>query len=199
MQGLLRHVLDHNKHVQEAACSALATLEEQSIPEHLVTRLKVILETLAKACATYGRKNLRILYDAIKTLAELMGDSLAEPSLLRLYMPPLVAKWQSLADTDRDLLPLLECFTSVALAIGEPFSLLLLWLCQVSDYTNGPNPALGHGQSFQNLKQNTSNGKCWQCPFATALAIVELVIWKLSFYLKFLCQACMCQVCVIAC
>ncbi len=119
MQGLLRHVLDHNKHVQEAACSALATLEEQSTPEQLVPRLKVILETLAKACATYGRKNLRILYDAISTLAELVGEHLADPNLLRVYMPPLVAKWQSLADSDRDLLPLLECFTAIAPAIGE--------------------------------------------------------------------------------
>lgn len=119
VQGLLRHVLDHNKHVQEAACSALATLEEQSIPEHLVPRLKPILETLAKACATYGRKNLRILYDAISTLAEMVGKELADPNLLQIYMPPLVAKWQSLADTDRDLLPLLECFTAITSAVGN--------------------------------------------------------------------------------
>ena len=119
MQGLLRHVLDSNKHVQEAACSALATLEEQFIPDLLIPRLRPILETLAKACATYGRKNLRILYDAISTLAEMAGKELADPSLLRIYMPPLVAKWQSLGDTDRDLLPLLECFTGITSAVGE--------------------------------------------------------------------------------
>ena len=28
VQGILGRVLDHNKHVQEAACSGLATLEE---------------------------------------------------------------------------------------------------------------------------------------------------------------------------
>ena len=115
----MRHVLDHNKHVQEAACSALATLQSLSPPEQLVPRLKPILDTLAKACATYGRKNLRILYDAIKTLAEMVGDSLADPGLLRVYMPPLVAKWQSLADSERDLLPLLECFSALASAIGK--------------------------------------------------------------------------------
>ena len=146
----MRHVLDHNKHVQEAACSALATLEEQSIPEHLATRLKLILETLAKACATYGRKNLRILYDAIKTLAELMGDSLAEPSLLRLYMPPLVAKWQSLGDTDRDLLPLLECFTSVALAIGELLSAFFGVVCCGSVF-----PALWLDSSQRSCKMSS--------------------------------------------
>ena len=81
--------------------------------------LQIILETLANACATYGRKNLRILYDALSTLAELVGSELAEPSLLRIFMPPLVAKWQSLGDTDRELLPLLECFTGITSAIGE--------------------------------------------------------------------------------
>lgn len=39
-QGLLGRVLDGNKHVQEAACSALATLEEQAGPD-LLPRLKV--------------------------------------------------------------------------------------------------------------------------------------------------------------
>ena len=39
-QGLLARVLDHNQHVQEAACSALATLEEAAGPE-LIPRLKV--------------------------------------------------------------------------------------------------------------------------------------------------------------
>ncbi len=39
-QGLLGRVLDRNKHVQEAACSALATLEEQAGPE-LLPRLRV--------------------------------------------------------------------------------------------------------------------------------------------------------------
>lgn len=40
VQGLLARVLDHNKHVQEAACSALATLEEAAGSE-LIPRMKV--------------------------------------------------------------------------------------------------------------------------------------------------------------
>ena len=83
-----------------------------------VLDLQAIVETLAMACTRYGRKNLRILYDALSTLAELMGSELAEPSLLRIFMPPLLAKWQSLGDTDRDLLPLLECFTALTTALG---------------------------------------------------------------------------------
>lgn len=48
MQGLLERVLDRNKHVQEAACSALATLEEEAGQE-LVPRMGGILQTLATA------------------------------------------------------------------------------------------------------------------------------------------------------
>lgn len=40
MQGLLKRVLDRNKLVQEAACSALATLEEEAGPD-LLPRLQV--------------------------------------------------------------------------------------------------------------------------------------------------------------
>ena len=40
VQGLLARVLDYNKHVQEAACSALATLEEEAGLE-LLPRLEV--------------------------------------------------------------------------------------------------------------------------------------------------------------
>ena len=88
--------------------------------------VQVILDTLATACTRYGRKNLRILYDALSTLAELVGNALAEPGLLRIFMPPLLAKWQSLADTDRDLLPLLECFTALITALGAPALLAVI-------------------------------------------------------------------------
>ena len=77
MQGLLTRVRDNNRHVQEAACSALATLEEVAGPE-LLPRLPAILRTVAAALAMYGRKNLRILYDAISTLADAVGNALAE-------------------------------------------------------------------------------------------------------------------------
>jgi hypothetical protein len=42
----------------------------------------------------------------------------AQPAALRAIMPPLVLKWQALGDTDRELLPLLECLTSLAQALG---------------------------------------------------------------------------------
>lgn len=67
----------------------------------------------------YGRRNVRMLYDALSTLAEAVGRALVEPSLRGILMPPLLAKWATLADADAELLPLMECLMTIATAIGE--------------------------------------------------------------------------------
>ena len=72
MLQLLQRILDPNKRVQEAACSAFATLEEEARVE-LVPFLRQILEVLLFAYSKYQAKNLLILYDAIGTLAESVG------------------------------------------------------------------------------------------------------------------------------
>ncbi|KAF8928125.1 hypothetical protein BGZ52_003693, partial [Haplosporangium bisporale] len=69
IEGLLSMVSDANKRVQEAGCSAFATLEEEAC-EALVPYLFGILQTLVHAFSTYQQKNLLILYDAIGTLAD---------------------------------------------------------------------------------------------------------------------------------
>ncbi|XP_057500476.1 transportin-1-like [Actinidia eriantha] len=121
LMGLLRRILDNNKRVQEAACSAFATLEEEAA-EELTPRLEIILQHLMFAFGKYQRRNLRIVYDAIGTLADAVGRELNEPKYLDIMMPPLIAKWQQLSNSDKDLFPLLECFTSIAQALGTGFS-----------------------------------------------------------------------------
>ncbi|URD95428.1 hypothetical protein MUK42_30808 [Musa troglodytarum] len=121
LMGVLRRILDTNKRVQEAACSAFATLEEEAA-EELAPRLEIILQHLSCAFGKYQRRNLRILYDAIGTLADAVGSELNQPKYLDILMPPLIAKWQQLANSDKDLFPLLECFTSIAQALGPAFS-----------------------------------------------------------------------------
>lgn len=37
-----------------------------------------------------------------------------QPVYLDILMPPLIEKWQQLSNSDKDLFPLLECFTSIA-------------------------------------------------------------------------------------
>ncbi|XP_026104559.1 transportin-1-like isoform X3 [Carassius auratus] len=120
MTELLKRILDSNKRVQEAACSAFATLEEEACTE-LVPYLAFILNTLVFAFSKYQHKNLLILYDAIGTLADSVGHHLNKPEYIQMLMPPLIQKWNQLKDEDKDLFPLLECLSSVATALRSGF------------------------------------------------------------------------------
>ncbi|XP_076040729.1 transportin 1 [Oratosquilla oratoria] len=120
MYELLKCVLDGNKRVQEAACSAFATLEEEACTE-LVPYLLDILKTLVFAFRKYQAKNLLILYDAIGTLADSVGNYLNKEEYIQMLMPPLIEKWNVLKDEDKDLFPLLECLSSVATALQSGF------------------------------------------------------------------------------
>lgn len=107
LDGLLRMVLDNNKRVQEAGCSAFATLEEEAC-DQLVPYLRPILTTLVTAFSKYQHKNLLILYDAIGTLADSVGSALNTPEYVNLLMTPLTERWNRLKNEDRDIFPLLE-------------------------------------------------------------------------------------------
>ncbi|CAI5441635.1 unnamed protein product [Caenorhabditis angaria] len=112
--------LDINKKVQEAACSAFATLEEEA-GDQLIPFLPNILDTLVRAFAIYQAKNLLILYDALGTLANSVGDALCRPEYVQALMPPLMEKWERLSDDDKELFPLLECISAVVSAMGLAF------------------------------------------------------------------------------
>lgn len=99
--------LDNNKRVQEAGCSAFATLEEEAGSE-LEPFLDSILRNLVYAFNKYQQKNLLILYDAIGTLADAVGGALNNKALIDVLMPPLISRWGTLDDDDPDLIPLLE-------------------------------------------------------------------------------------------
>lgn len=120
MEELLKRILDANKRVQEAACSAFATLEEEACTE-LVPYLEYILKTLVFAFSKYQHKNLLILYDAVGTLADSVGHHLNKPEYINILMPPLIEKWNQLQDDDKDLFPLLECLSSIATALQSGF------------------------------------------------------------------------------
>ncbi len=100
-------VLDTNKRVQEAGCSAFATLEEDAGPE-IAPYLEPVLRNLVFAFEKYQHKNMLILYDAVGTLADAVGRALANPTYVEILMPPLTNRWAKLKDDDEDLIPLLE-------------------------------------------------------------------------------------------
>lgn len=120
LNGLLKCILDNNKRVQEAACSAFATLAEGACLE-LVPFLDQILATLVQAFDKYQHKNLLNLYDAVGTLAESVKHHLNQQKYIDMLMPPIIKKWNSLGDADRDLFPLLECLSSIAVALCDGF------------------------------------------------------------------------------
>lgn len=132
MEGMLQRILDPHKKVQEAACSAFCTLEEEA-REDLIPYLGFILQTFMCAFAKYQAKNLLILYDAIGTLADSVSSHLNEKEFIAVLMPPLLSKWNELADNNREILPLFECLASVASALGngfEEFALIVYGRCQ---------------------------------------------------------------------
>ena len=87
----------------------------------LSVHLPRILQFLMHAFGKYQQKNMLILYDAIGTLAESVGDMLNQPQCVSLLMPPLMQRWQQLSDDDRAIFPLFECLGSVATSLGEGF------------------------------------------------------------------------------
>jgi len=120
LQQLLLRVLDKNKRVQEAACSAFATLEETA--RHLlVPYLDDIVQTLSKAFQYYQAKNLLILYDAVGTLADAVGPELDAPRYKQQLLEPLFQKFQNTPDNDRSIVALFECLSSLAQNLGPSF------------------------------------------------------------------------------
>lgn len=125
---------DNNKKVQEAGCSAFATLEEQAGPL-LIPYLKPILQHLRVGFDRFQHKNLLILYDAILTLADSVGQALNHPEYIELLVPPLLSKWEQIGDEDRGLVSLLEVRVRDSFTNQSVFRLLQLRSVQGSNHT----------------------------------------------------------------
>ncbi|KAH8888832.1 ARM repeat-containing protein [Thozetella sp. PMI_491] len=121
MDGILRKMLDKNKKVQEAGASAMANLEEKA-GKQLEPYCEVIIRQYVTCFQKYKDRNVWILYDCIQTLAEHIGPVLCRPELSGQLMPALIDRWQKVGDQSRELFPLLECLSYVAMALGDAFS-----------------------------------------------------------------------------
>ncbi|KAK4192891.1 importin subunit beta-2 [Podospora australis] len=121
MEGILRKMLDKNKKVQEAAASAMAHLEEKA-GKHLEPYCGPIIQQFVLCFAKYKDKNRWVLYDCVQTLAEHIGPVLARPELSSALMPTLIDRWRKVPDQSREMFPLLECLSYVAMAMGDAFT-----------------------------------------------------------------------------
>ena len=121
MEGILSKMLDKNKKVQEAGASAFANLEEQS-GKALEPYCGPIIQQFVRCFGKYKDRNIYILYDCVQTLAERIGPVLALPELSDQLMPALINRYQNVPDQSREVFPLLECLSYVALALGDGFA-----------------------------------------------------------------------------
>ncbi|KAK3325391.1 armadillo-type protein [Apodospora peruviana] len=121
MDGILRKMLDKNKKVQEAGASAMANLEEKS-GKQLEQFIEPIVQQYVRCFGKYKDRNMWILYDCVQTLAEHVGPVLARPQICNQLMPALIDRWQKVGDQSRELFPLLECLSYVAMALGDAFA-----------------------------------------------------------------------------
>ncbi|PHH74064.1 hypothetical protein CDD82_5122 [Ophiocordyceps australis] len=121
MDGILRKMLDRNKKVQESGASAFANIEEKA-GRHLEPYCGPIIQQFVRCFAKYKDRNMYILYDCVQTLAERIGPLLADPSLANQLMPALIHRYNSISDQGREMFPLLECLSYVALALGQAFT-----------------------------------------------------------------------------
>nr|NP_648038.1 uncharacterized protein Dmel_CG8219 [Drosophila melanogaster]AAF50673.2 uncharacterized protein Dmel_CG8219 [Drosophila melanogaster] len=120
IEELLKCILDSNKRVQEAACSAFVALEEEACTQ-LVPYLENMLKTFVLAFSKYHQRNLLIMYDVVGLLAESVGHHLNKPQYIDILMPPLMDKWNLVKDDDKDIIYLLECLSSIATALQSSF------------------------------------------------------------------------------
>lgn len=121
MDGILRKMLDKNKKVQEAGASAFANIEEKA-GKHLEPYCGPIIQQFVRCFAKYKDRNMYILYDCVQTLAERIGPLLATPELANQLMPALIERYNAVSDQSREVFPLLECLSYVALALSHSFA-----------------------------------------------------------------------------
>ena len=121
MEGILTKMLDKNKKVQEAGASAFANLEEKA-GKKLEPYSGPIIQQYVKCFQKYKDRNMYILYDCVQTLAEHIGPVLARSDLVNALMPALIERWNKVSDDSRELFPLLECLSYVAMALNDAFA-----------------------------------------------------------------------------
>ncbi|KAI8627691.1 armadillo-type protein [Xylariaceae sp. FL1651] len=121
MEGILTKMLDRNKKVQEAGASAFANLEEKA-GKRLEPYSLPIIQQYVRCFKKYKDRNMYILYDCVQTLAEHIGPVLARPDLANELMPALIDRWTKVSDDSRELFPLLECLSYVAMAMNDAFT-----------------------------------------------------------------------------
>lgn len=132
MTVLLKHFVDDNKRVQRAAVSSFCIFEEVAQGK-LIPYIDVILDGFQQGFQKFQYRSLYLLYDAIGSLAQSVGNELSKPEYLNKLMPSLMQKFAECDNYyDDNFITVLECFANVipALEISFlPYSEVVYWHC----------------------------------------------------------------------
>jgi transportin-1 len=117
INGLLKTMGDPRPKVQASCCSCICAVAETAGPE-LIPSLPAIFTHIGMAFGFYGVKNRLMLFDTIGTIAEVVGEAIADANYLQLFFPKVIEAFDALEDDNMHLFPVMECLSSVLGVIG---------------------------------------------------------------------------------
>ncbi|OII73776.1 karyopherin beta 2 [Cryptosporidium ubiquitum] len=121
--ALLARMLDPNKRVEEAACSATATFIEDSAQSlSLLPFLDDIVSTISGALTVYQYRNLLILCDTISTLCFSIGPNVFSPAFENNLAPLLITKWKSFPIDHPCLVASMDAIAKIFAVVGNKAS-----------------------------------------------------------------------------
>ncbi|GFE54676.1 HEAT repeat-containing protein [Babesia ovis] len=108
LMAVLQRVLDRNKRVQEAACSALASFIEDG-GSQLVPYLQSMVETVVQALSCYQARNLMFCYDTIGTMGQVFGEALPQLPCGQYLMQSVIHRLGTTETHMPQFLALMDC------------------------------------------------------------------------------------------
>lgn len=135
-EAIVGRILDKNRKVQMASCSALGTIVENA-QDLMIPFLEPIYKSLVMALQRHRTRALLVTLETFGAIAETIGPATGEGSLPSIYIPPLINMWRERGKAnpmDRVLLPLMESLASIAVSIGINFQ---PWVLEVYEGAMG--------------------------------------------------------------
>ena len=120
IEALVGRLLDHNKKVQVATCSALGVYVEAA-GDLMTPYLEPVYRVLMDALQLYRTRSILCLFDTLGVMADNVGAAIGEGPLPGIYVPPILKRWNDIGrenPMDRSLLPLMECLGSITVVCG---------------------------------------------------------------------------------
>lgn len=120
IRSILDKVRDSSQSTQEAAFCALSHFMDYA-QKLMVPYTKEILTVCMSVFMNLTTKNSIVFYDSISTLADAIGNEIANPEYIPIYMNPFISLYNQLKDDDHRLKLLMECLTTLAGTLGMSF------------------------------------------------------------------------------